>query len=426
MRRTMFTAALVTALAAAGSASALELKILTPPDFSPTAALPAVADAYKAMDDQFLSGNPGITLSYDYQPAYGEALQFILSRINTGNIPDVVQMDGGWIPIVAKTNALQPLNDLWPEQARQDWFPDAIKATTVDGKILGAWYYNAYRGFFYRKNVLKELGADHPPQNWDEFFALGKAAKKSGRYLATLPSGSTVYTILHMMPAFFGLGGQLTDDTGLPVFFDGKNRAALETVYGMYRDLMKAEYMPPDVTTVDENALRPFFYSDETVTTSQSTSFVNQMIADVPDLKDNLGTFAFPLPGGVPAKPVLAGYAYAITAKDPERIAAAWKFVQHRINPEVLGKINAIQGQMPVVKSIWQQPFYKNNPLMVQLSQAFANGMQPPSAFPIYAVIAKSISEQMADVVSGKITPTQAVDRARDEVMTEYKRQQGR
>src|SRR3546814_7590673 len=78
---------------------------------------------------------------------------------------------------------------------------------------------------------------------------------------------------------------------------------------------------------------------------------------------------------------------------------------------------------LPVIDSVWEQDFYKNDPLMQQFREIVQNGgMRARPSVPIYPVITIAWSAQMADVISGKITPTQAVDNARDAVMAEYQR----
>lgn len=52
--------------------------------------------------------------------------------------------------------------------------------------------------------------------------------------------------------------------------------------------------------------------------------------------------------------------------------------------------------------------------------------MQVRPPVPIYNTISLALSAQIAPVISGQITPEQAVDAARDAVMPEYQRLQTR
>ena len=420
-------AGLVLSTAMSLGANALELTLWAPPSFTPTAGLPALADAYKDLYDRFQAENPDITLKFEILPNGTEALQQLLTAATAGNLPDVSVLDGFWIARLVETGKLQPLNEMWTEQARAAFYPQAIEAVTFDGNVYAAWFHNAWRGLFYRTSVMTELGYTEPPKTWDEFLAFGEKAKAAGKSAVMLPGSGTELTALHMLSMFWGLGGDLVDDTGKPVFFDGENRAALEQVYAMYRELAEKGLMPPDVATMDESGTRPFFYSDETASVAQSSSAVTQMYADVPDLKGNLGAFNYPLPGGAQASPILVGWTYGIFVEDAERKAAAWKFVDFVLRPENLGKLNAAAGHLPIVQSIWEQDFYKNDPLMQQFKGIFESGtMRARPSVPIYPTITNAWALQMADVLSGNLTPAQAVDNARDQVMTEYDRMSSR
>jgi multiple sugar transport system substrate-binding protein len=178
---------------------------------------------------------------------------------------------------------------------------------------------------------------------------------------------------------------------------------------------------------MDEAAIRPFFYSGETAAVAQSSSSVTQIYSDMPDTKGDLGAFNYPLPGGAQSSPILVGWTYGIFAEDAERKAAAWKFVDFVLKPENLGKLNAAAGHLPIIRSIWDQDFFKNDPLMQQFKDVFETGtMRARPNVPIYPTITNAWAVQMADVLSGTITPAQAVDNAREQVMTEYDRMSSR
>lgn len=411
----------------ASAANAVDITLWAVPSFTPSAGLPAIADAYTDLYERFEAENPDINLTFEVLPGGTEALQQILAAANAGNLPDLAVLDGFWVARIVETGELQPLNDLWAEQSRSRLYQPAIDAVTFDGSIYAAWFHNAWRGIYYRKDTMAELGYTTPPATWEEFLAMGEAAKAAGMHAYMAPGVAAEVTTLHMLASFWGMGGELVDETGAPVFFEGENRAALETVYARYRELVERGLMPLDVTTMDEAGTRPYFYTGESATTAQSSSAVTQMYADVPDLVGNLGAFNYPNDPGVAAVPVLVGWTYGIFAKDAEKQAAAAKFVNFVMEPENLGPLNAAAGHLPIVESIWEQDFYKNDELMQQFKAIFEEGgMRPRPPVPIYPAITMAWATQMADVMAGNISPAQAVDNARDQVMVEYERMSNR
>lgn len=413
-------------VALATAANAVELTLWAPTGFTPAAGLPSVADAYKNLYDRFQAENPDITLKYEVLPNGTEALQQLLTAATADNLPDLGVLDGFWVARLVQTGKLRPLDEMWSAEARAAFYPQAVDAVTFDGKVYAAWFHNAWRGIFYRPSDLAALDVE-PPTNWEEFLAFGEKSKAAGKSAVMLPGSGTELTALHMLSMYWGLGGELVDETGKPVFFDGENRTALEQVYSLYRELVEKGLMPVDVATMDEVATRPFFYSGETATVAQSSSAVTQMYSDLPALKGDLGAFNYPLPGGAQASPILVGWTYGIFTDDPERKAAAWKFIDFVLKPENLGQLNAAAGHLPIVQSIWEQDFYKNDPLMQQFKAVFETGtMRARPNVPIYPTITNGWALQMADVLSGNITPAQAVDNARDQVMIEYDRMSSR
>jgi multiple sugar transport system substrate-binding protein len=403
------------------TAGAVDLTVWVHPDFSPSAGLPAVADAYKAAYAEFEKQNPDITIRYEVERGGTEALQQFLTAASSNTLPDLALLDGFWISRLVETGKLQPLNDLWSADDRSHWLPASVDAVTLDGNIYAVPFHTSWRGLFYPVDTMKQLGYDKPPQNWDEFVDFGAKAKAANMFATMLPAASGEVTALHMLSMFWGLGGEMVDADGKPIFFDGKNREALEKVYTLYHDLAADGLMSSD-TTLDEGKIRPFLYTRETASIAASTSRIQSMYTDAPWLKGNLGAFNYPLPDGAKAVPVLTGFTYGIFTDDAERQAAAWKFIQFLTRPDTIGPLNANAGHLPVINEVWEQDFYKNDPLMQEFKAIVESGMKPRPSVPIYPAITAAWSAQMADVIAGNITPAQAVDNARDAVTAEYER----
>lgn len=417
---------LATLLAAAFStpAFAIDLLIWAHPDFTPAAGLPAVAEAYQRAYDRFEAENPDINLEFEVMAGGTEALQQFLTAASSDNLPQLALLDGFWIARIAETGKLQPLNDLWSEESRSQWLQRSVEAVTLDGTVYAVPFHTSWRGLFYLQDTLADLGYSEPPTTWDEFLALGEAAAAAGTNLTMWPAvGNNEVTALHMLSMFWGLGGELVDADGAPIFFEGENRAALERVFSLYRELVEAGYMPADVTTLDERGIRPYFYTGETATAAASSSHITTFYRDNPASVGNLGVFNYPLPDGALAVPALTGFTYGIFAEDQAEKEAAWKFIEFITSPDVIGELNAGAGHIPVVNAVWDQPFYAEDPLMRQFREIVESGrMKPRPSVPIYPTITNAWSSELAGVIAGTTSPSQAVDNARAVVMVEYDR----
>jgi len=409
----------------ASAQRSIELGILGHSNFAPTAAQKEVADVYKDVWGQFEAENPGVKLRLESHAGSTEALQEILTKAASGRLPDIGVMDTYWIPRLHAGGYLQPMDDILSAQDRADFLPGVLDATTHGGHLRSIYIYNSWRGLFYRPSAMKKIGYERPPTDWKAFMTFGEAAKKAGFQSAVmLPANKSELTMLYLFPQFLGLGGQIHDDQGRPNFFEEPNKAKLIKVLQMWRDLVAAGLMPAQVGSMDELKTRPFFYSGETITLGSSTSFIKQFYADQPSFVGDLDVVPLPLPDGASPVPLLAAWGYVIFTKDPERQAVAKKFIRHMLRTDNLGRLNAVQGHLPVRKSIWaDNPAFSQDPLMKNM-YAIQNDprLRERSIFPIYPAIKDAITEQVADVISGKITPEQAVERARVATMDAYNR----
>lgn len=406
-------------------AQQIELTVIAAPNFSPGATNPAVADAYKAAWAKFEAENPDVKLKLEPHAGSTEALQEILTKGSSGRLSDVGVMDTFWIPRLHAGGYLQPMDDVLDDAAKADYLPGVLQATTHDGALRALYIYNSWRGIFYRPSEVKALGYDAPPTDWDEFKAFGKKAIESGKKSAVMfPANMSELTMLYMFPQILGLGGEIHDASGRPNFFESPNREVLAQVMQMWRDLVAEGLMPVDVGGMDETAERPFFYSGETLTIGSSSSFINQLQTDMPDLKGDLGASPLPLPGGASPVPLLAAWGYTIHTKDPAKADAAKRFIRFMLDPEQLATLNTVQGHLPIRRSIWETtPFFADNPLFQQL-YVIQNDprLRERSIFPIYPAIKDAITGQMADVIAGRITPDQAIDNAQVVAMEAYDR----
>jgi multiple sugar transport system substrate-binding protein len=415
-------------LATATQAWAVDLTVQVPPGYSPSSGYAPGADLYKQLQSKFEAANPDIHVNYEMLDPGSQGLQSLLTGASSNTLPDVAIVDGQWITRLVQAQVLQPLDQVWPASDRADFHPSVIAAETVDGKPYGIMFQTGMRGLMYRPSALKSAGLSTFPTTYDDFMKAAKSLKDKGITAELVPAKATDEpSTMHMLSIFWGLGGKLVDDKGAPVFFKGDNAKDLAAVYKMYHDMVAAGAMRTDVTTMDEAALRPFLYDGEALAVGGSSSGVTQMWTDVPDLKGDLAVAPYPMPDGKQPVTILGGFAYGLTAKDPAKAAAAWKFIDFMTSSDTMGQIDETLGQLPVRASIWaHNSFFATTPIMAGYKKMYDGPMQTRPAVPIYTTISSAISSQLAGVISGQKSPEDAVKAAGDAVMPEYQRQQSR
>lgn len=148
----------------------------------------------------------------------------INASVMSGDLPDVLTVDGPNIAAYASNGIIQPLAELTEEEKNQ-YLESIIEQGTFDNKLYALGAMESSVGLYYNKDILKEAGievpdADHP---WtrSEFLEILEKLKpvmeqKNGYVLdMTFPVGEA--TIYYFAPFFWSNGGKMVDDTGLKV-----------------------------------------------------------------------------------------------------------------------------------------------------------------------------------------------------------------
>ena len=132
--------------------------------------------------DNFNAENAGkIKVVVEEQTDYQAARDKLRTTITTGNTPDLCILDTTY-DIKAYTESgkfmdLAPyLNDGWGK----DFADGAIDAWAVDGKVCFLPFESAVFTPIYNVNIFKEVGWDHFPETYDEFFQFCKDCKDKG------------------------------------------------------------------------------------------------------------------------------------------------------------------------------------------------------------------------------------------------------
>lgn len=154
------------------------------------------AEYWERMMDAYVAEHPNVEFKSTISPKVGEIIR---PRVVSGDAPDLLVMtDGdqsGLLVSMIKDKALLDITDVFEGPAYDSDEP--LKDRIVDGYLESGKYqpygdgriYIApkdcgYTGMIYNKTLFEEKGWE-VPTTWDEFFALGDAAKAEGRALFT-------------------------------------------------------------------------------------------------------------------------------------------------------------------------------------------------------------------------------------------------
>ena len=197
--------ALMTALAAAGSATAndVTLEYWVYSDFAQGDALAL----QQTFIDEFTAAHPGVSISIsgkgDDDLTAGQ-----VAGAASGTLPDVFMNALNVGAQLVEVGALSNLYDKWmamPEEFRAQFDEDAIASCTAGPGELYCLPYTGYGSLLFRNlTVLEEAGIDPsvPPATVDEWLAQMKQVKDAGLY--AIPDQSLVFNSVAATYGMFG------------------------------------------------------------------------------------------------------------------------------------------------------------------------------------------------------------------------------
>ena len=173
----------------------------------------------------------------------------INASVMSGDLPDVLTVDGPNIAAYAENGIIQPLAEL-TEDEKSVYLESILEQGTYNDKLYALGAMESSVGLYYNKEILEEAGieipdADHP---WTqtEFLEILETlkpilAEKKGYALdMTFPVGEA--TIYYYAPFFWSNGGDFVDKTGLTVDGIFNSEQNLKTV-SYFQTLLENGYM---------------------------------------------------------------------------------------------------------------------------------------------------------------------------------------
>ena len=173
----------------------------------------------------------------------------INASVMSGDLPDVLTVDGPNIAAYAENGIIQPLAKLTDEE-KSVYLDSIIQQGTYNNKLYALGAMESSVGLYYNKDILAEAGVEVPdadhPWTWSEFTEVLKKVqpvveKKKGYALdMTFPTGEA--TIYYYAPFFWSNGGDFVSKDGLKVNGVFNSKENLETV-NYFKSFLDNGYM---------------------------------------------------------------------------------------------------------------------------------------------------------------------------------------
>lgn len=233
-----------------------------------------------------------------------------------GTMPDMLLMNYGGIPWGASQGLYLPLDDLIPQEAWDDLYPNVLDMVSLGGhKYAYPQMVEPAIVMYYRKDLLEAAGFSAPPKTWDEFLAAAKAMTTDDMYGATFNYEWSMW------------GWEHTAAGHWPITDDWSKANVQDQGYIDLLTFMKALY---DSEAVPAQALEGYngssrLIGDGSVAMTFSGSWgIADIMKNYPEMADVIGVAPAPTKDGSPFQSTVGGWTYVIDAKakQPEGAAA--------------------------------------------------------------------------------------------------------
>jgi multiple sugar transport system substrate-binding protein len=305
-----------------------------------------------------------------------QALVQQLARRN-GN-PDAFTLDIIWIAEFADAKWALPLDEYFKADTLKDYFPGMVQACIWQGKLAALPWFIDSGMFYYRKDLLEDIGAK-APETWPEMVDSAKKITGAGKAkFGFLWQAKQAEVLVCDLVSFIGSNdGSILQPDGKTVSI--ADDAAIEAVQMMHDFIKKDQISPEDILSWDEEPSRRPFTGGEAVFL-RNWSYVWK-VAQNPNESSVAGKVGVaPLPHFPNKKSAaaLGGYQYGVNASTKNREAAI-DFVRWMSSPETQLQFATQLGLCPTRSAVLDDPkIAQEQPFMQQLKDVFVGAIGRP------------------------------------------------
>lgn len=374
------------------------------------------------------------TFNQEYDGTYFADIEFIprndsgggySDKINasvmSGDLPDVLTVDGPNIAAYAENGIIQPLAEL-TEEERSIYLESILEQGTYDDKLYALGAMESSVGLYYNKEILKEAGVEVPkpddPWTYSEFLDVLEKVKtvtdeRKGYALdMTFPVGEA--TIYYYAPFFWSNGGDFVDSTGLNVDGVFNSEENLETLE-YFKTLLDDGYMSPvKITDLFESGRAAFKFDGAWEVNTIYTSYPDIDLGVAPYIvSDNWDGGRYTPTGS---------WAFAASSKT-DNLEGATKLVQWMSGVESGKLLWEKNKSFPsTYEAFASSPLFEEDENYKALYQQLSEYGHPRSKTPVYPQVSTSVQEVLENVVLTGKEPQAELDKSVERINAKLKR----
>lgn len=365
----------------------------------------AEADAYRAAIDDFnatTGSDLGVSVELTMIPE-GQYTDQINAAAASGDLPDVLDLDGPNMANLAWSGNLSPLDECIPDDLRDNILPSLIEQGTYADNLWAVGSFDSGLGLYAWKSALDEVGARIPTSADDAW-----TAEETEQILRDLQAAG--YENPLDTKFWYGSQGEWFTYAFAPIVWsaggDLINRDDYQSADGVLNSPEVVEAFTTFQTWVDDGLIDRDAADDSNFLEKEAPiSWVGHWMYQ--PYKDAAGDdlVVLPLPDfGTGSKTGMGSWAWAMTpeAADPD---AAWAVVEHLMSDETIKAITDVNGAVPGTQSsIDDSELYAEGgdlELFVDQLNAAPDVAVPRPVTPAYPVITGIMRTVIDDIIQG-------------------------
>lgn len=359
-------------------------------------AMGAEGEAVQQLVPRFERDHPGIRVTVQMFP-WTAAQEKLITAFASDNLPDVFQLGNTWIPQFAALHALEPL-ELYvagsESVTKSNYFPGIWDTNLIDSVLFGLPWYIDTRVLFYRSDVFRRAGYNHPPKTWAELLDVSRKIKAvqndREKYAIYLPTNEWAPYVI------FGLqnGADLLKEDGR---FGDFSEQPFAEAFRFLVDFSKEGLSPLGVSQVT-NVYQAFAAEYFVMYISGPWNIREFKKWMTGDLADKWMTAALPGPRDYPGLSLAGGASLVLSAKSQKK-SAAWKFIEYLSQTQTQLRFFRILNDLPALLPAWQDSSLREDPYMQAFYEQFHHVVATPKV-PEWEQIAFSKIQQYAELAA--------------------------
>lgn len=326
----------------------------------------------------------------------------INASVMSGDLPDVITVDGPNVAAYAANNIIQPLAELSDDE-RSAYLDSILDQGTYDDELYALGAMESSVGLYYNKEILEEAGITVPaaddPWTWTEFTEILERLKpimdeKNGYPLdMTFPVGES--SIYYYAPFIWSNGGDLVSEDGLTVDGVFNSSENVETMQ-YFRSLVDNQYM-------SQAPIEKLFESGRAAFKFDGAWEVNTIYESYPDIELGVAPYVVSDNWDGGRYTPTGSWAYAATSNASD-IEAATELVKWMSGTESGVRLFENTKSMPSTYAAYEQiTLFEEDENYKALYEQLRDYGHPRPKTPVYPQVSTSFQQALESVgLSGK------------------------